>query len=508
MFSKSPAFSGTFYLHHSALYLRMQWQQHRFLFLSTVLLGIILFWNYGSAGTTYDETADLRITRELKEGGSPFANIEIPSQTRLVYYLHALGESISKNPLVHYLISALSILLLMPLWYFFLYKHHSKRAANVMLVLMLSSVPLITAGRHLLTHSNATFTLFFSLTFMQLYLFLSTQKIKYLLLSGIYWGFSIALSLLGIFAVLPFLLLLIFFWKQTGVKLKNLFIFAGVALLTFLASTIIYCDPAILQAAINEAIEGHEYTYWNYFNTGKTQAPYWFSLLLFTVKAHPVVVLVLLYSCVILGRSEILLHRFFAAVSIGVFLFLWLKSGVFHYDAPHHQVQFFPLVYAAISITVVDFLQKKQKRLTNTIAVVALLHQGIMVYPCYPNLLFYGAQYGERFIGQFYGPAVVHGLGISELHKEINDLISEKPDTKILKQETSATRLSGEHLVNVAERDSHIVYPYAVASYLDLHHLQHHDSKIFAELLKNEYVQVKTFYYPYGVAMFTMYKHK
>ncbi|MFA7379360.1 MAG: glycosyltransferase family 39 protein [Bacteroidia bacterium] len=485
----------------------MKWQHHRLFLLSTVLLGIILLWNYGSTGTTYDETADLRITRELKEGGSPFANIEIPSQTRLVYYLHAIAESISKKALVHYLISALSILLLMPLWYFFLYKHHSKRAANVILVLMLSSVPLITAGRHLLTHSNATFTLFFSLTFIQLYLFLSTQKTKHLLVSGIYWGFSIALSLLGVFAVLPFLLLVTFFRKQEGVNLKNLFIFAGAALLTFLASTIIYCDPVILQAAIKEALEGHEYTYWNYFNTGKTQAPYWFSLVLFTVKAHPVVVLILLYSCVVLGRSEILLHRFFAAVSIGVFLFLWVKSGVFHYDAPHHQVQFFPSVYAAISITVVDFLQKKQ-RLINAIAVVALLHQGIMMYPCYPNLLFYGAQYGERFIGQFYGPAVVHGLGVSELHKEINDLIAEESDTKILKQETSATRLSGEHLVNVAERDSHIVYPYAVASYLDLHHLQHHDSKIFAELLKNEYVPVKTFYYPYGVAMFTLYKHE
>lgn len=499
---------GTFYLLFSALYLRMQWQHHRLFLLCTVLLGIILLWNYGSAGTTYDETADLRITKELKEGGSPFSNVEIPSQTRLVYYLHALGESISKNSLVHYLISAFSILLLMPLWYFFLYKHHSKRAANVMLVLMLSSVPLLTAGRHLLTHSNATFTLFFSSTFIQLYLFIGTQKTKHLLLSGLFWGLSIALSLLGVFAVLPFLVLAIFFRKQESVKLKNLSIFAGAALLTFLASTVIYCDPAILQAAIKEALEGHEYTYWNYFNTGKTQAPYWFSLMLFTVKAHPVVVLMLLYSCVALGRSEILLHRFFAAVSIGVFLFIWVKSGLFHYDAPHHHVQFFPLVYATMSITVVDFLQKKHKRLTNIIAVMALLHHASMMYTCYPNLLFYGAQYGERFIGQFYGPAVVHGLGVSELHKEINTLIAQEPDAKILKQEISATRLSGEHLVNVAERDSHIVYPYAVASYLDLHHLQHHDSKIFAELLKNEYTQIKTFYYPYGVAMFTLYKHR
>lgn len=507
MFSKSPAYSGTFYLTHSALYLRMQWQQHRFLLLSTVLLGIILLWNYGSAGTTYDETADLRITRELKEGGSPFANLEIPSQTRLVYYLHAIGESISKAPLVHYLISALSILLLMPLWYFFLYKHHSKSAANVMLVLMLSSVPLITSGRHLLTHSNATFTLFFSLTFIQLYLFLSTQKTKHVLLSGIYWGLSIALSLLGVFAVLPFLLLVIFFRKQESVQLKNLLLFAGAALIIFLASTVIYCDPSILQAAIEEALEGHEYTYWNYFNTGKTQAPYWFSMVLFTVKAHPVVVLMLLYSTVILVRSKVLLHRFFAAVSFGVFLFLWVKSGVFHYDAPHHQVQFFPLVYATISIAVIDFISKKQQRLTILIAVTALLHHGILMYTCYPNLLFYGAQYGERFIGQFYGPAVVHGLGVSELHKEINNLIALEPDAKILKQETSATRLSGEFLVNVAERDSHLVYPYAVASYLDLQHLQHHDSKIFSELLKKEYIPVKTIYYPFGVAMFTLYKH-
>jgi hypothetical protein len=486
----------------------MAWRKHVLLYLATTMLGVLLLWQYGSLGTTYDETADLRISTDIQKGRNPFANTEIPSQTRLVFYLHAIVSDIYNDLFSHYLISTLSILFLLWVWYFFLYTHAGKQAAHILLLLMLTSIPLLTAGRHLLTHSNAVFTLFFSLSFIQFYTWVTRKEIRHLYFAAVFAGLSMASSLLGVFAILPLICITITCRHDIRWNATHLIGAIAATISSFLLTTIIYLDPDILYAAVKETFEGHSYSYWNYLNTGQPTAPIYFSWVVFIIRIHPAIALIFLYACLLLWKGTDVLHRYMAGACAGIFLFLIIKSGIFHYDAPHHQVQFIPLAYAAVSIAVAQLMTSFQQKLLRIAAFAFSVHQVVLIYQCYPNFLFYGAQYGSRFIGQFYGPAVVHGLGVNELHHDVNHLLKQHPGADVLKQENSATRLSGESFVNFQPTDSLPYCMFAVSSYLDLHHLQYEDSRAFDTILQHDYRIIKTYYYPWGVPMFTLHQHR
>lgn len=486
----------------------MSWRKHSLFIATTLLMSVLLLLDYGSIGTTYDETADLRIAGELRAGKSPFANIEIPSQTRLIYYLHAVATSVFDDALTHYTISALGVVLLLWVWYFFLYRYAGKQAAHILLFLALTSIPLLTAGRHLLTHSNAVFALFFSLTFIQFYHWIATKKQWHLILSAMFAGLSTALSLLGVFAIFPLLGVAIFCRKHITWKAPLILLSVLTALVTFFSVTIIYLNPEVLSTAIHEALDGHTYSYWNYLNTGQVHAPFYFSWVLFITKIHPAIAILFFYSWLLLWRSENLQHRFMAGLCTGTFVFLWVKSGVFHYDAPHHQIGFIPLVYGAISVAGAGLMSAFQKKILTAAGCAFCIHQLVLIFQCFPNFLFYGAHYGESFIGQFYGPAVVHGLGVNELHNDIHRLLETQPHALVLKQDHSATRLSGERFINFAPGDTATFCEYAVSSFLDIHHLQYENNKAFDTLLQQKYRVIKTWYYPWGIPMYTLHQHR
>jgi hypothetical protein len=146
-----------------------------------------------------------------------------------------------------------------------------------------------------------------------------------------------------------------------------------------------------------------------------------------------------------------------------LFIDLLLKGAVFHYEAPHHQVQFYALTYLAIAVIIANVARARP--LVATLAALAFAWQLYDVKRFTPNYLFYGSQYGRRFIGEFYGPAVIHAQDRGPLNAHVDALIARNAHVRIVVAEHNILERSGPNFVTFPQRGD-----YAVADYLyDVH---------------------------------------
>jgi hypothetical protein len=84
----------------------------------------------------------------------------------------------------------------------------------------------------------------------------------------------------------------------------------------------------------------------------------------------------------------------------------------------------------------------------------------------FPHYLFYGAQYGERFIGEFYGPAVLHAQGRGEVWEVIDAIALRDPEAQILIADNNMFDAYGDRFVPFTKRDPNVRYRYALVDRL------------------------------------------
>lgn len=204
--------------------------------------------------------------------------------------------------------------------------------------------------------------------------------------------------------------------------------------------------------------------------------------------------------------------KFFYSILIFILCFFFLKSVIFKYDAPHHQIHIMPLACMLIAFSINNLklvLSTNYKLKPFWIAgLVLVAWHTFQLFRCYPNLLFYGAQYGNKFIGQFYGPAVFHGQDRNTFINKLSEIIIKNPDSWILRQENSGTRMGD--LISLKDMDTTKLetYKYAVLCHLDTGHLIHNDTKNYVELLQRHYEIYYTYYFPWQTPMYSIYRLK
>jgi hypothetical protein len=157
-------------------------------------------------------------------------------------------------------------------------------------------------------------------------------------------------------------------------------------------------------------------TYFNYWQTSSYQSPAYFALLILAIKISPWLLLLFLYSLRYL-TWQLAINDFkkqdYFLLSIFIFIcsYLLIKPAFFGYEAPHHQLSFYYFIYLLIAYTIYRLWLGRKKIIGKTIlALILITFLALQIYWLiifFPNLLFYGAQYSYRAIGEIYGPAVV-----------------------------------------------------------------------------------------------------
>src|ERR1043165_1869143 len=425
-----------------------------FAFLHLYRLGVVTY--------TWDEGSDLGIVSCLQRTHDPFVCLDDISQTRLPFYIHAIAHT----PRSQYLISAAFSLFNFAVIYAFARREFGRLAATLTAALFATSPALLASGRMLLTHSNVIFTTFTLLSFLTLKEYANgggpsprdagrgwraapgegrnsgslrppsraprgpplppprarsggargagggaqfgkpsplIRRLRRHLLParGAKDEGSLARRLCDrerrgcrVARARPLQsdsahdLLRHRRWRDLGV-------YALAASATFFATTVVYVQPAIFGALVQACLHPGAYPFWNVLGLGSPRAPWYFAFLILAVKVGP---WLLFLPCMPWHK------RFAAAFFAGFFIDLLLKGFVFHYEAPHHQVQFYPLLYLFLGAGIARVWRP-------AIAAVAALLFAWQLYDVvrfFPNYLFYGAQYGERMGGEVYGPAVMH----------------------------------------------------------------------------------------------------
>ena len=120
----------------------------------------------------------------------------------------------------------------------------------------------------------------------------------------------------------------------------------------------------------------------------------------------------------------------------------------------------------------------------------------------FPNYLAYGSQYGERFVGEFYGPAVLHCQDMNRLNTALAEIVNETR-SPILVQDDSCPYSAP--LVRFSARNMETHYSYAVSDYLHSRHLIYNKAG-FDIYLKDKCVPWKVFYFPGNIAVYTIHK--
>lgn len=374
----------------------------------------------GTVTPTADEATDLSIVSCLTTLKNPFACTADISQVRLPYYLHALLVPIM-TPLfgsnAHYGVSFLFSCFSLVLMYLFARRITNQTTATLTAALMTLSIPLLTSGRMLLTHANTIFVFTTILTVFSFWYYLERESFARLSGVAIAFGLSVASSVLGIFTGL--LLLLWYALTRTREKKWRVrtFLIIPFSVVVFFAVTLIYLRPENVQELFAAVLHTSPPSYWNYASTGSPYAPIWFSALLFVIKGTPwwTVLFVLGGVFIFSAHGELAntTKRFLQSVGMWIAVVAVLKSVIFRYDAPHHQAHLFPfvLLIASVGIVHISTLLRSRKILAWLwYAVIGglMFLQALSVLWFFPNLAFFGSQFGSRFIGEFYGPAVMH----------------------------------------------------------------------------------------------------
>jgi 4-amino-4-deoxy-L-arabinose transferase-like glycosyltransferase len=357
---------------------------------------------------TWDEGGDLGIVECIQETRDPFACLSDISQTRLPFLIHSLaGPAWKKGHRSHYVISALFNLLTLIAIYAFARRVYGRGVATIAAALYATSIQLLASGRMLLSHSNIIGTFFCTAAFLTLLLFARDGKRRWLVLCAVAAGAAAASHPLSLFIgpalVAMYIAARRFAWRDLA--------FFPIAAATFFATSVIYIKPENFRALAIACTTPGTFPFWNYFDTGSPGAPWWFPLLTAIVKLGPWWILLAAF-CAFRTRLDRVLFAFL----IGFAVNLALKGAVFHYETPHHQVPWYPLLLVIAAI----LIARAWSRPVMIAFAVCLAMQLFDVVRFFPHYLFYGSQYGERFIGEFYGPAVMHAQGRMPVMLEID----------------------------------------------------------------------------------------
>src|SRR5436305_1401469 len=497
-----------------------QWTNALFLVLFFAFAFLHLY-RLGAVTYTWDEGSDLGIVSCLQQTHDPFACLDDISQTRLPFYIHALAHS----PRAQYVISFVFSLFNFVLAYAFARREFGRLAATLTAALFATSPALLASGRMLLTHSNVIFTTFTLLSFLCLRQYERTMiprpargervapqapgegRPGRILPSGaphpallrsatfspragrrIYWlvacavasGAAVASHALGLFNLIP--LAIFYAMAVRPRRLRDLALYALVASAAFFAATIVYVKPAIFGALVQACLHPGAYPFWNVLGLGSPRAPWYFPFLILEVKVGPW----------LLFLAFVPRKRWTFAFLLGFFIALLLKGFVFHYEAPHHQVQFYPLLYVCIGAAIARVWRPW------IAAAVALLFawQLYDVVRFFPNYLFYGAQYGERMVGEFYGPAVMHDQDKGPINAYVDALLAREPDAKILVEDHNALERSGPNFVRFSKRDPNAVYEYAFDDWLYTRHFRFEETAAFNRFIAANYAPKWTYFFP------------
>jgi hypothetical protein len=402
------------------------------------------FYRMGVLGWTWDEAGDLATVSCLQRTGDPFACLDDISQTRFPFYLHALAGAVMPGALPHFLLSfAFSAATLLAV-YAYARREYGTLAATLFAALYVTSPAMLAGGRMVLSHSHILCTAFSTLSFLALFEYQKSGGRRWLVGCAIASGAAAASSVLAIFNGV---VLLAFYVRRSWRD----WIFFPIAAATFFAASIVYVKPALFAALVEACRHGGYYPFWNYLGLGSNSAPWFFPFLLLAIKVGP-----WLLGFVAAMVTGVPWARRFGVALLAVLI---LKGAVFGYETPHHQMQFYPLLYLFIAAGMARVWRP-------WVAVLAGLLFVVQVYDVvrfFPNYLFYGAQYGSRFIGEFYGPAVIHAQGRDEVLRVIDAM---PPSTLFLVADHNIVERTEARYVPFTRRDPHVRYEYALVDRL------------------------------------------
>jgi 4-amino-4-deoxy-L-arabinose transferase-like glycosyltransferase len=478
------------------------------------LFAFLHLYRIASISPTWDEGTDLAIIHCLAQTHDPFACLDDISQTRLPYFIHALvltlTSSINAQYAVSFLASALTLLML----YGFARREFGRGVATLTAALYITSPQLLASGRMLLTHANILFVMFTTASFMAMYYAVAGSRSRAvsqspnpetaqprdsataLYLSAIAFGLATSCSILGVFNGI---VIAVFYAMNRRFAWRDL-LFIPIALATFFATSIIYLKPSLLMALIRACTLTDVYPHWNYLGLGSPHAPWYFPLVLFVIKIGPWWLLLAAFCFRRMPRT--LQTTFLAAFAIALLINFALKGFVFRYDPPHHQVQFYPLVLLGIAAVVLD---RRSKWRMAAIAICFII-QLYDVARFFPNYLFYGSQYGDRFIGEFYGPAVMHAQDRGPVNAYIDALIARDPNVKILVADHNSLERPEPNFVPFTKRDPSKRYEYAFVDRLYATHVRFPERDAYNAYLAANYVEEYTYYFPTKVWMYRVMK--
>jgi 4-amino-4-deoxy-L-arabinose transferase-like glycosyltransferase len=464
-----------------------------------------------SISPTWDEGTDIGIIHCLTTTHDPFACLDDISQTRLPFYIHAAVLAITPRIEAQYAISFLASALTLLLLYIFARREFGVAVATMTAALYVLSPQLLASGRMLLTHSNILFTLFTTASFIAFYGFVKTRQHRWLVISAIAFGLATSCSILGVFNGIFIAL----FYVMTIARERRAswidLTYLPIAIVTFFVTSVIYLKPKLLGALIHACLLSDVYPFWNYLGLGSPHAPWYFSLLIFVIKIGPWW-LALAAICWLISRRpapRTPQRAFLAAFAISLGLNFALKGLVFHYDAPHHQVQFYPLVYLVIAAVLLgyEFRRRVSAPLVAAIAVCFAI-QLYDVIRFFPNYLFYGSQYGDRFIGEFYGPAVMHAQDRGPVNAFIDSLLARDPNVKILVADHNALERPEPNFVPFTKRDPSQRYEYAFVDRLFATHVRFPERDAYNAYIDANYVADYEYDFPVRVWMYRVMRRR
>lgn len=490
--------------------------------------GFLHLYRIGSISPTWDEGTDLGIIHCLTATHDPFACLDDISQTRLPHYIHAAVLAITPEIKAQYLVSFLASALTLILLYGFARREFGVAVATMTAALYVTSPQLLASGRMLLTHANILFTLFTTVSFIAFYYGVSARSrslavarvvdpetarprnpaatsMRWLVISAISFGLSTSCSILGAFNGI---FIAVFYWmtivRERRASWRDA-VFIPISIATFFATSVIYVKPDLLGALIRACTLAKVYPFWNYLGLGSPHAPWYFSLVLFVIKIGPWWLAVTAVCWFISRRPapRTTQRAFLSAFAIALAINFALKGVVFRYDAPHHQVQFYPLVYLGIAAITLgyEFRRRVSAPLVAAIAVCFAI-QLYDVVRFFPNYLFYGSQYGERFMGEFYGPAVMHAQDRGPVNAYLDGLLARDPNVKILVADHNALERPEPNFVPFTKRDPSARYDYAFVDRLYAVHLGFPERDAFNRYVAANYADDYTYYFPPHVWMY------
>lgn len=474
-----------------------------------VVAAAFLLRDAGTLSLTWDESLDIGVVRCVEQTRDPFACLDDISQTRLPVYLHAAVAAVTPSEHAQYLLSAAFALTTLGLVYAFARRRFGVPTALLALALAGTAPSLLASGRMLLSHANVIFTTFSVLTIVAAEHHDRTGTRRWFWTSAVAFGLAAACSILGLANGLVVVGLWIFgrrprWWQPPA--------YAATALATFFATTVVYVRPENLRALVEATLTPDVYPYpaWNVLELGTNLAPSWYSPLLFAIRLGPWWAALFLATPLVLwwGRDGRQAQRSLLVVWAATALHLLGKAAVFRYDAPHQQAPWYPIVLVFVAATVVALVGRARRLIPVAVAVGALLVavQLADALRFFPNYLFYGAQYGQRAIGEFYGPAVLHKQGRAEVDAAIDRLAAAAPDARFLVADNTSFEEQGEQFVPFSKRDPATTYRFALVDRLHATHLEYPDRDPYNELLASRYRVRYSLDYPLGEWAFRIYE--